>query len=125
VSTDNFFPAEKPRYSASMTGDLFELIAPSWAQSETKMIFSRQKFAGRKYDACAISAQTENEVHSANVARRDERAFRYVSRAHVADGNGETQSRLLPSVARRWSPHLADGAMLSRQLDALVVMTSR
>ena len=41
------------------------------------MIFSRHKFAGRKYDACAISTQLENEVHSANVVRRDQRAFRH------------------------------------------------
>jgi hypothetical protein len=41
--------------------DLFERIAPLWAQSETTMTFSRHKFAGRTYDACAISAQIENQ----------------------------------------------------------------
>jgi len=40
------------------------------------MIFSPHNFAGRKYRACAISAQSGNEAHSANTARHDQRAFR-------------------------------------------------
>jgi hypothetical protein len=76
VSTDNCFLAEKPYLSDRMMAHLFERIAPSWAQSETTMIFSRHKFAGRKYDVCSISEQNENEVSSANIARHDQRAFR-------------------------------------------------
>jgi hypothetical protein len=55
---------------------LFEQIAPPWAQSETTMTFSPHKFAGRKYRACAISAQRGNETHSTNTTRHDQRAFR-------------------------------------------------
>ena len=77
VSTGKCFPAEKPHVSDRMMAHSFEQIAPPWVQSETTMIFSRHKFAGRKYYACAISAQIQNEVRSANVARRDQRAFRH------------------------------------------------
>jgi hypothetical protein len=33
------------------------------------MIFSRSDFVGRKCDACAISAQSENEADNAKIAR--------------------------------------------------------
>ena len=59
-----------------MIAHLFEQIAPPWAQSEMTMTLSPHKFDGRKYRACAISAQNENEVGSANAARRDQRTFR-------------------------------------------------
>ena len=77
VSTDNCFSAKNPYVSDRMMAHSFDQIAPLWAQSETTMVFSRHKFAGRKYDACAISTQLENVVHSANVVRRDQRAFRH------------------------------------------------
>ena len=68
---------QKPYVSDKMMPHLFERIAPPWAQSEMTITLSLGEFAGRKYDACAISTQLENEVHSANVVRRDQRAFRH------------------------------------------------
>jgi hypothetical protein len=59
-----------------MIAHLFEQIAPPWAQSEMTMTFSPLKFVGRKCGVCSISEQNENEVRSANAARRDERTFR-------------------------------------------------
>jgi len=76
VSTGKCFPAEKPHVSDSMMAHSFDQIALSWVQSETTMIFSRHKFAGRKYDACEISTQIENEARSAKVVHRNQRAFR-------------------------------------------------
>ena len=57
VSTDKCFPAEKPHVSDSMMAGLFERIAPSWAQSKKTMTLSLGEFAGKKCEACAISAQ--------------------------------------------------------------------
>jgi len=59
-----------------LVGVSFERIALPWAQSEMTMTLSLGEFAGRKCDACAISAQSKNEVRSANATRRDQRAFR-------------------------------------------------
>jgi hypothetical protein len=86
-----------------MMADSFERIAPSWAQSKMITTFSFDDFAGRKCDACAISAQGKMKCVAQKSSAATNARFAAASRALVADGNGKTQSRLLPSAARRRS----------------------
>jgi hypothetical protein len=74
VSTGNFFPAEKPCFSDGMMADLFERIAPVWAQSKMTMTLSSGKSDRKNEGVCAMITQNENEVCSAKVARHDQRA---------------------------------------------------
>lgn len=59
VSTGICFPAEKPHVSDSMMADLFERIAPSWAQSEMTMTLSSGESDRKSGGVCAMIAQNE------------------------------------------------------------------
>jgi hypothetical protein len=59
VSTGKCFPAEKPHVSDSMMADLFERIAPSWAQSEMTMTLSSGESDRKRGGVCAMIAQNE------------------------------------------------------------------
>jgi hypothetical protein len=59
VSTGNCFPAEKPHVSDSMMADLFERIAPPWAQSKMTMTLSSDKSDRINGGVCAMIAQNE------------------------------------------------------------------
>jgi hypothetical protein len=89
VSTGNCFPAEKPYVSDKMMPHLFERIAPPWAQSEMTITLSLGEFAGRKYDACAISAQEKMKYVAQKSPAATNARSAAASRALVADGNGK------------------------------------
>ena len=102
VSIGKCFPAEKPHVSDRMMAHLFERIAPSWAQSKKTMTLSLGEFAGKKCEACAISAPGKMKCVAQKSPAATNARSAAASRALVADRN-KTQSRLLPSAARRRS----------------------
>jgi len=89
VSTDKCFPAEKPHVSDSMMAGLFERIAPSWAQSKKTMTLSLGEFAGKKCEACAISAQGKMKCVAQKSPAATNARSAAASRALIADGNGK------------------------------------
>ena len=103
VSTGKYFPAEKPYVSDKMMAHLFERIAPPWAQSKMITTFSFDDFAGRKCDTCAISAQGKMKcVAQKSPAATNARSATLHARSSRTEME-KTQSRLLPSAARRRS----------------------
>jgi len=103
VSTGKCFPAEKPYVSDKMMAHLFERIAPPWAQSKMITTFSFDDFAGRKCDTCAISAQGKMKcVAQKSPAATNARSATLHARSSRTEME-KTQSRLLPSAARRRS----------------------
>jgi len=59
VSTGKCFPAGKPHVSDRMMADLFERIAPPWAQSKMTMTLSSGESDGKNSGVCAMIAQNE------------------------------------------------------------------
>jgi len=80
---------QKPYVSDKMMPHLFERIAPPWAQSEMTITLSLGEFAGRKYDACAISAQEKMKYVAQKSPAATNARSAAASRALVADGNGK------------------------------------
>ena len=69
--------------------DLFERIAPSWAQSKKTMTLSLGEFAGKKCEACAISAQGKMKCVAQKSPAATNARSAAASRALVADRNGK------------------------------------
>jgi len=89
VSTSNCFPTEKSYVSDKMMAHLFGRIAPPGVQSKMITTFSFDDFAGRKCDACAISAQGKMKCVAQKSPAATNARSAAASRALIADGNGK------------------------------------
>ena len=111
VSTGICFRAEKPCVSDRMMAQLFERIAPSWTQSKMTMTLSSGQPDRKNGGVCAMITQNEFSFWLFRMISKwqdlleSPRPTRVPLRLHARSSRTEkkTQSRLLPSAARRRS----------------------